>query len=183
MPPSTVIKSAGFTIQGGAAGPAMPQVFQLYTVPGISNARIDTVNMTIEWNNEPDGTVLAVQLVDPNGNVIDEQSAPMLLAPDEAQLESRLSWSRQGNDTGQLAAQEFLYSQDNVRRMWANMPLPDVVLAPLSAVNLLVWMSDGGEGQDTQVDGPTLTSTPTTDTAATTTALDILPLVVPQSNG
>lgn len=178
--PANIINSGGFTIQGGAAGPAMPQAFTLYTLSGLYNERIDTINMVIDWVDSPDaGNVLAVQLVAPNGDVIDEQATPVILGVDDAQLESRLTWSRQGNDTGQLAAQEELFAQDNIRRMWANMPLADVVLPPLSTVLLLVWVDDGGEGADTPVAGATLTSTRTTDTASTTTPLDILPLLVP----
>lgn len=181
--PANVITSAGFTILGGAAGPAMPQVFNLYTLSGLYNERIDTVNMVIDWASEPDGTVLAVQLVAPNGDVIDEQPTPLISSPDEAALESRLSWFRQGNDTGQLAAESQLYTQDNIRRMWAAVPLADVVLPPLSMVNLLVWVNDGGEGPDTVVAPPTLTSTRTTDAASQTTQTVLTPLLLNQANG
>lgn len=179
--PNVVINSGALLIQGGGVSPDMPQVFPLYTLNGTDPERIDSVYTVIEWvANSSRKNVLAVVLVAPNGEVIDEQATPPLLGVDGAVLETRLSWSRQGNDTAQLPTAEELFSQDDVRRAWCNMPLPDITLPPLSSVRLLVWVEDGGEGSPTVVPNVALTTTRNAGAVSSTTevVLNTQPILV-----
>lgn len=180
--PSTVITPGGFTIIG--AGADEPQVFTLYTLSGIYNERVESVYMTVPWgSNEHTNNVLVVQLVAPNGDILYEQATPPQLGVDDAPLESHLTWSRLGNDTAQLASAATLFENDDVRRSWCNMRLPDLVLAPLSIVNLLVYIDNGNESGDFTVSDASVTTTRNTGAVSTTSQVDINALLVPTTTG
>ena len=174
----TIVAPGSFTIDGGIG--AGPQTFNLYSLSGIYAERVETVYMTVPWgSNDETNNVLVVQLVAPNGDILYEQATPPMEGVDAADLECHCTWSRLGNDSSNQAAIETLFASDNVRRAWFNMRLPDLVLPPLSAVNLLAYLDNGEEGPSPTVTDASVTTTRNAGSVSSTTPVFPLPLLAP----
>lgn len=182
--PASLIQPPAFTILGGGVAPGIPQVFPLYTLGGTDSERLDSVYMEIDWpGNDALSVVLGIQLVAPNGKPIGVYVSSPILGVDDAPLISYLNWSRLGNDTDQLDTREEVFAVDAIRRAWTNTRLPDIVLPPLSSINLVVWLEDGEEGAAVPVDQPTITTTRNAGAVSSTTALDLTPYLLPAAVG
>lgn len=179
---SPVTPAATVTFLGGSV--AEPQTATIYTVLDPDPARIESVYMQVDFvSNSANKDVFSLQLVDASGVVLYEQPTPPLLGVDGAVLTAFLTWSRLGNDTAQLAAFEWLAANDDVRRTWVNMRLPDLVLQPKSRVDLLCWVDDGGEGSPIPVTNIATTVTRNAGDVSTTVGVQGIPLLTPTDSG
>lgn len=181
-PASPVVTAEGFVIQNGGAG--VPQLFTIYTVQSGVPERIEAVNFSADFgSNLETDDVLSIQIYDQSGVLLYEQATPPLLGVDEADLTAYLTWSRQGNDNTQQAVQETLFAHDNVRRVWCNMRLPDLVVQNGSFVNLAAWFNDGDEGGGAVVSDIAVTVTRNAGAVSDTTQVTLTPLLLNQSTG
>ena len=178
---STVINPVSFVLT--ASGPT-PQVQPLYTLSGIYNERIESIWMQLPYaGNVPTDELFTVQLVAPNGDPIFEQACPPITLTDMSTLTVTLVWSRLGNDTSQAP---MLIVDDMVSGYslgYANMRLPELVLAPLSTVQLLGYRGESGSEFDMTVTNATVTTTRSEDQASTTTQVAGIPLLTDVSSG
>jgi hypothetical protein len=177
-PASPVTTASDLAFPGSAFG--IPQQAVIYTVQSVAPERIESVYMvaTFPANLEIIDRFV-VQLCDLTGVVLYEQVTPPLLGVDSAVLTAYLTWSRLGNDTAQLAAQEQLFALDNVRRVWCNMRLPDLVLQYGAFVNLVGWFDDGGESADVIIQDIAVTVTRNAGAVSDTSTYSPVPLLVP----
>lgn len=179
---SPVTTVPGFVLN--AVGSGTPEVFQLYQVQTVAPERIESVYMTLAYGNvKPTNDVFALQLRDPSGVVLFEQPTPDLIGLDTADLVVILGWSRLGNDTAQL---KFALHDDGATgwaRAWANMRLPDLVLANGSTVQLLSWSNVETMSGTIPVSDASVTVTRNAGAVSTTTLADVLPLLTPTDEG
>jgi hypothetical protein len=180
-PASPVITAPELSIPG--SGVAFPFASTIYTVQAGVPERIESVYMvaTFPENNETKD-IFTIQLCDQTGVVLYEQATPPLLGVDSAALIAFLTWSRLGNDTAQIAAPEQVFAVDGLRRAWLNMRLPDLVLQNSSTVVLNAWFDDGSEASPVDMSQIAVTVTRNAGAVSTTTAVDILPLLVPTTS-
>lgn len=138
QPGSPVATPPGFQIEP-VSGPD-PFIQQLYQVQTTAPERIESVYLTVDFeDSDPEWIVFALQLWDANGTVLYEQPVPFFTAPDADDFRIVLVWSRLGNDTAQGAPATFSNADAVFAIGWANMRLPDLVLAPSSTVQFLSW--------------------------------------------
>lgn len=180
---SPVTTVPGVAFIGGNSEP-IPQEQLIYTTNAAVPERIESVfGVTLFASNNETNNVISLQLRSQSGVVLYEQATPPLLGVDGAELMVYLTWSRLGNETAQLPAQEVLFATDNIRRTWLNIRLPELVLGPLSTVYLLAYVDDGGEGPNFGVDNLAVTVTRNAGAVSTTTLADVLPLLTPTDEG
>jgi len=181
-PASPVVTAPDFSFLGGTA--SEPQSVTLYTTNPAIPERIETVYATIVFeSNATIQDTFSLQLISQAGVVLYEQPTPTLKAVDGAVLTAFLTWSRLGNDTAQLPAFAQLFANDDIRRTWCNMRLPDLVLGPNSKVQLLCWVDDGGEGGPIPVSNVAVTTTRDAGAVSSTSQVDINALLVPTTSG
>jgi hypothetical protein len=157
-----------------------PQVVPIYTLSNAVPERIESVYMTLPTDAvDTPNSVYAIQYVDPSGYIIGVYSTPLLAYPDGADTIVFLNWSRLGNDSAQLPLATQVFAPDAVRRVWTNIRLPELVLAPLSVVNLLSWRDNGGEGPNLDVSDAFITTTRNPGGSSGTTAVIPLPMLTP----
>lgn len=180
-PANPVTTVPGFSLAGqaGAAG----ETTLLYTVSTTSPERIETVALELDYGSgEPTFDVFSLQLLDAAQNVLYEQATPDITATDGSTLVVKLVWSRLGNDS----AQEKLFIHDDgasgFSLGWANMRLPDLVLASQSQVVLRSWTNETGELPPIDISTATVTVTRDAGDASTTTIADITPFLLPTNN-
>lgn len=174
-----VIPVPTLSIPGGGFG--VTQAYTIYTVSALAPERIESVYMVATFpSNMETNDVLTLKLIDQSGVVVYEQPTPPLLGVDGAVLIAYLTWSRLGNDTSQLPAQETLFQIDNMRRTWCNMRLPDLVLQPGASLLLTMWIDDGGESAPTVVSNIAVTVTRNAGAVSDTTevVLNTQPILV-----
>jgi hypothetical protein len=159
-----------------------PEVIPLYALSNAEPERIEAVYIPLPLDAvDTSNSVYAIEYLDPSGYTIGIYSTPLLAYADEAEALVFLNWSRLGNDSSQLPLATQIFSGDATRRVWCNMRLPELVLAPLSVVNLLNYRDNGGEGPDLVVTGAFLTTTRNAGPVSTTGAVDVTPLLLPQA--
>lgn len=154
----------------------------LFTVPGTTPARIESVFMQIIY---PDDTVYGdtyvLRLLDISGAVVYSQSSFNLEVAITQTLE--LCWSRQGVDTGADGGVIWSFeSGEDVYGFWSGR-LPDTVLRPGSMVTLQAYR---GQMTDPTPDLPVtnVAVSYTQGIDATAVAATVLtPLLLNQSNG
>lgn len=179
---SPVITAPPVNFPGAAFG--IPQTATIYTVQQAAPERIETVRCAASFvSNSDTKDIFVLQLCDQSETVLYEQATPPLLGVDAAVLQTFLTWSRLGNDTAQLAAQEQLFATDNVRRAWCNMRLPDLVLQPGAFINLVGWFDDGNEGAAVAVTEIAVTVTRNAGAVSDTTLVQGIPLLTDVSTG
>ena len=175
---SPVTQVPGFTILGGAA--LEPQTYTLYTLNTAEAERIETVYMTLQYPGQAvNNDVYVVELHDVSGFTVAAQPTPAITLAGATGQTVFLTWSRLGNDTAQLPVFTSLNSVDGALRAWCNLRLPDLVLAPGAFVSFVAWRDTNNEGADLVVSDATVTVTRGDGTGATTTLIDVLPLLSP----
>lgn len=180
--PSPVVSVPGFTIVGDNSVP-IPQAIPLYTTDPNVPERIESVYFIVDWggNNETNN-VLAIQLAAQDGAILGEFATPPAEGVDAADLQAHYTWTRLGQDSSNETAVETIFAADNVRRVWFNVALPDVVLATSSQVSLLAYIDNGSEQPDVTVTGGTITTTRNAGQAASTSPLALTPFLIQTSN-
>ena len=169
-PASPVTLVPGFELQPISS--TDPTVVQLYQLQTTAPERIEAVYLTLAYGTiKPTFQQFSVQLWDPAGNVVYEQATPMLTATDSADLTVTLQWSRQGNDSAQQAFFVWDDPDNGFARAWANMRLPDLVLASQSTVQFVSWSFFETSSGTIPVDNCTVTTTRDAGAVSGTTAV------------
>lgn len=144
--PVTIASIPAFTLTGTAF---VPQEVELYTLGNLDAELIQAVRFTLEYGG---GTVTdetyALQLLGPNNDVLFETQTPPITKNDGADLSVSLTWSRLGNDTGQVPMLIWDDTLSGFTRGWANMRLPDIVLPPQSKILLQAYRGATGFEND-----------------------------------
>lgn len=159
-----------------------PFVQTLYTLQTTAPERIEAVYMTLAYSTtKPVFQQYALQLVDISGNVVYEQPTPQLSATDNSDLEVVLTWSRLGNDSAQEAFYIYDDGTTGFSRAWANMRLPDLILAPGATIVFLFWGDIETPSGTIPVSNCTVTTTRDAGAVSDTTAITGLPLLTDNS--
>lgn len=182
QPGSPVTTVPGFELQPNTdPGGVVVQLYQLQTT---EPERIESVYLTLAYSTiKPTFQTFAVRLLDAANNILYEQPTPVFNAADNADLTVVLGWSRLGNDSAQ---QTFAYLDDpdaGYTRAWANMRLPDLVLAPSSTVQLVSWGFFETISGTIPVSDCSITTTRNAGAVSSTTAVDVTPYLLPAFNG
>lgn len=181
-PGSPVTLVPGFALQ--PASLPDPVVVQLYALQTTAPERIESVYMTLYYADaEPTFQSFAIQLRDIAGNVLYEQPTPVFTAMDTSNLTMVLCWSRLGNDSAQEPAALLDDGTSGFSRMWANMRLPDLVLAPGATVQLVSWSFFETSSGTVPVDNCTVTTTRDAGAVSDTSQVTGIPLYTDISTG
>lgn len=160
-----------------------PQSVVLYTVGASDSERIESVYLSTQLGGSLEvEDILSLQLVDQSRVVLYEQPTPLLKPLHAENAQGFFTWSRAGNDNDQQAVAQQFTSQDTVLRMWANMRLPELVLQPLSYVNLLYYTESGNEGGGLSIVSGSVTVTKNGAGVSGTTAIDLQPFLLATVN-
>lgn len=174
-PASPVTTVPGFVLTPVTS--ADPQVIQLYQLQTQAPERIESVYMTLAYGTiKPTFQMFALQLRDAAGNVIFEQPTPVFTATDNSDLTMVLNWSRLGNDSAQSPPAVLDDGLSGFSRMWADMRLPDLVLAPQSTVQFLSWSDIETMSGTLPVSNCTVTTTRDAGAVSSTSSVSGIPL-------
>lgn len=181
-PASPVTAVPGFQLQPNTTADGVEQL--LYTVNTVNPERIESVYMTLAYSTiKPTFQTFAIRVRDTSSVILYEQPTPVFNAADNSDLTMVLEWSRLGNDSAQGM---FSYLDDadaGYSRAWANMRLPDLVLAPLSTVSLVSWSFFETMTGTIPVSDCSVTVTRNAGAVSSTTALDLTPYLLPAAVG
>lgn len=174
-----------FTIDGGdAAFLGDPVLF--FTVPGASSARIDAIRMEIDYPSLGiNGDLYGLQYVVPGSAIAAQVWTPSFVSDTENDSAEKLflTWMRDGTGSDQLPSPTYVLLGDIDINGFSTctLALPDVVVPPLTQVQII--RAHGGDGGSpiVSVTGCTVTYTQDTGPTSLTTPDALIPLLLPQA--
>ena len=177
VPATTLPWSLPDAPSGGYDGP-----FTLWSVPGSSSALVGSISLFIDYSEATFGPdVYVLTLLGQNNEVLYTQPTSVFLSGTDLNTSFQATWAIGANDTAQLPAFQVAEVFAFTPFAWATLPLPNMVLPPLSQVALTAIRGIGGvDGVGVSVSG-FVSYTPAGGVSET--MADLTPFLLPVTNG